>query len=119
MRKLLTRADIIIVLLCISLAILLYFFLFGEKGNKAKVIYMGETVEIIDLTDDSFYEMHINGVHIVRENGEIYVKESTCPDKLCVRAGHLTKTGQSAVCVPNKVSVTIEGKTDGPQAVSG
>ena len=119
MRKLLTKADILIVVIVLLLAGILYFAIFKTPGQKAVVKYQGKTVEEINLADDSYYETKVNDVLIVRENNEIYVKESNCPDKLCVRAGHLTHSGQTAVCVPNRVSVTIEGQSDGPQAVTG
>ncbi|MCR4594559.1 MAG: NusG domain II-containing protein [Clostridiales bacterium] len=119
MRKLLTKTDIVIVLLLLCTALLLLIFCFGGNGQKAVVKYKGKTVEEIDLNDNAYYETLINNVHIVRENGEIYVKDSSCPDKVCVRTGHISKTGESAVCVPNRVSVTITGGKKGPQAVTG
>ena len=119
MRKLLTKTDIVIVLLLICTAVILIFFCFGNKGQKAVVKYNGKTVGEIDLSDSSYYEITVNNVHIVRENGEVYVKDSTCPDRVCVRTGHISKTGESAVCVPNRVSVTVTGGKKGPQAVTG
>ncbi len=119
MRKLLTKTDIVIVLLLICTAFALLSFCFRGKGQKAVVKYNGETVEEIDLSDSSYYEIKVNNVHIVRENGEVYIKDSTCPDKVCVRTGHISRSGESAVCVPNRVSVTVTGGSKGPQAVTG
>jgi hypothetical protein len=58
--------------------------------------------------------------------GEAWVEESDCPDKLCVRMGRISRVGESAVCAPNRVALTIigasggedEGDPDGVDAVS-
>ncbi len=49
----------------------------------------------------------ITEIHI--ENKTVYIYDSPCPDKLCVLAGKLYKTGQWAACLPNRVFVSIEG----------
>ena len=47
---------------------------------------------------------------VVIDNGRVCVKETDCPNKLCQK-GAITMAGQSIVCLPNRVSVLIEGKT--------
>ncbi|MBO4927935.1 MAG: NusG domain II-containing protein [Clostridiales bacterium] len=44
---------------------------------------------------------------IVISSEKVYVKESDCADKICVHAGDLTKIGDGAVCLPNRVVVQI------------
>lgn len=36
--------------------------------------------------------------------------ESDCRDQVCVETGWLTRAGQSAVCVPNRVVVRLTGR---------
>lgn len=43
------------------------------------------------------------------EDGKVRVARSTCPDKVCVRTGWISKPGQTIVCLPNKTVVRIEG----------
>ena len=50
-----------------------------------------------------------NFVHVVTENDNIWVEDASCPDKVCVKTGVISKTGQSIVCLPNKTVVYIEG----------
>ena len=45
--------------------------------------------------------------HLVIENGSARITEASCPDKLCVRQGAASETGQTIVCLPNRVIVTI------------
>ena len=50
-----------------------------------------------------------NYVHIISEKDQIWVENSSCPDKVCVKTGKIAKAGQSVVCLPNKTIVYIEG----------
>ena len=50
-----------------------------------------------------------NFMLIVSEKEKIWVKESTCPDEVCVKTGEISETGQSSVCLPNKTIIYIEG----------
>ena len=52
--------------------------------------------------------------------GEIYVKDSDCTDKVCVRSGRICKSGESIICAPNRVTIKIDGKNGGmPDAMTG
>jgi hypothetical protein len=46
--------------------------------------------------------------------GAVRVLDSPCPDKICVAAGAIARTGQFIACLPNRVSVTLEGRDDPP-----
>jgi len=48
-------------------------------------------------------------VLIVQENQTIYVKDASCPDKVCEKTGKISENGQNIVCLPNKVVIHIEG----------
>ena len=40
--------------------------------------------------------------------GMACVLHSDCPDQICVNTGWLSESGQTAVCLPNRVTVTID-----------
>ncbi|MFQ6112677.1 MAG: NusG domain II-containing protein [bacterium] len=42
--------------------------------------------------------------------GSIRVVDSDCPQRLCVRQGKIRRTGEIIVCMPNRISIWIEGK---------
>jgi hypothetical protein len=44
--------------------------------------------------------------------GTVRVVDSPCPDKICVAAGVISRTGQFIACLPNRVSVTLEGRDE-------
>ncbi|MBD3285019.1 NusG domain II-containing protein [candidate division WOR-3 bacterium] len=45
------------------------------------------------------------------EDGSVWVAQASCPRKLCVRQGKISRTGRSIVCLPNRIVITIEGRT--------
>ena len=44
------------------------------------------------------------------KNHRIAFISSDCPDKVCIHNGWLSREGEQAICLPNRVSVTL---TDG------
>lgn len=66
------------------------------------------------LDEDREITLVSNGTEmtIVIEGGKIYVSESGCPDRVCVNTGKIDRPGQTIVCVPAKVMVTIPGGGD-------
>ena len=45
-------------------------------------------------------------VIIIRDE-QVFVESADCPDKTCVKQGKIMKTGQSIVCLPHRLTVTI------------
>ena len=50
--------------------------------------------------------------------GRVRVRDADCPDRLCVRMGWVSRDGESIVCLPHKLVVTVRGGEAGPDAVS-
>lgn len=113
MKKLFTKVDLIIVATALVLGISLLLFKPSASGKTAKIYVDGKEYQTIDLENTDYLEITVSDVVIICESNEIYIKSSSCPDKICVNAGHLSKKGQSAVCVPNRVSVEILGEKEG------
>jgi hypothetical protein len=43
---------------------------------------------------------------------KVYVRDSSCADKICMHQGELTSPGDGAVCLPNRVVVQIVSGSD-------
>ena len=57
---------------------------------------------------------------LVISGGEAYIEEASCPDNICVKSGKVSLEGQTIVCLPNKVVISIEGgKSSGLDGVAG
>jgi hypothetical protein len=59
------------------------------------------------------------GVSVVEiRSGRVRMVSSPCPDKLCVNMGSIGSPGQSLLCIPNRVSVTLRAKREQIDAVT-
>lgn len=77
-----------------------------QDGQVVRTIALTGLSEPITFTLDGAYTNTIRA-----ENGRICVESATCPGQDCVHTGWLTRAGQSAVCLENRVSITLEGAT--------
>ncbi len=110
--------NIIIILLCILVPICLS--VLAEDEEKTAVIsYNGNVERIVNLSEDFIYWTH--GVEVMVEGGKAHVSNSNCPDGLCMRMKAADTVGDSIICVPNKVSVRIDGvgEKKGADVVAG
>ena len=82
-------------------------------GAEAVVRVEGQEVARYSLAVNGRYELNGGSNILVIENGEAYLIEANCPDKLCVRQGHIHSTGQVITCLPNRLTVTIYGADGG------
>ena len=103
--------DIIViaVLVIISLIFSLTPILKGKEGNTLIVTANGVTNEY-PLTKDM--EITVNGVTVVIEKGQAFVKDSKCDDKICVHQGKISRVNESVVCLPQGVVLKISGESE-------
>ena len=108
------RIDIIVIasLLLLSLASLLFITLTRKEGAAVEVTVNGEVVATYSLFLNGEYELNGGTNTLVIENGAAYLSYSDCPDHTCEKRGKIRYAGQTRVCLPNKLTVTIVGKTD-------
>ena len=59
-----------------------------------------------------FFGKDGHAVTIEIRNGKARVLTATCPDKVCVRSGVLSRSGQTAACVPAGIVLRISGETE-------
>ena len=89
---------------------LVVFLLFGKNGSYVTVRVSGQEYINLPLTEDTQIEIagkNNNKNTLVIENGKAYISNAQCPDGLCVKMGHISKVGQSVICLPNEIVVEI------------
>ncbi|MBQ6554976.1 MAG: NusG domain II-containing protein [Firmicutes bacterium] len=115
------RTDIVVIAVFLAAALCLYGIIkiTAKSGNYAEVNVNGKTVKTLPLDKDTVYIPEGKNVRIEVKGGKIAFTESDCPDKICVKTGFIHTAGQTAVCLPNAVSVTVksEEKNDSVDAV--
>lgn len=123
-RVLLRRGDLLVAgaVLCLALVLLLGIRLFARPGAAA-VVTTADGSFTMPLDQDTTRDLTgKDGIHVTLEvaGGQIRFAASDCPDKVCVHSGWLSRSGQSAACVPAGVAVRITGgnTADGIDAVA-
>lgn len=101
--------TVIIAVICLlsAAAFLLYP---RDKGRYAVICADGKTVIRKNLSETgSFTCPEIPDMEFEISANGIKVTESDCPDKICIKTGYIKNKGEAAVCMPNRVIVTVEG----------
>lgn len=118
--NMLKKGDVLLVALILAavLAATVFFKYQGtgnQSGHKILVVKRdGKTIKRIDLDTVSVpVRITVQGKYrevILIEKGRARFEEASCPDRLCVNTGWLSKNGDTAVCLPNKTVLRIEGE---------
>ena len=64
---------------------------------------MSENVTIDIRSGENLSESNL----LLIENGKVYVKSATCPDGICVGHRPIFRNGESIICLPNRVVITV------------
>jgi len=88
----------------------------AEGGRTAVVRKNGEVIYNIDLDSvNEPYTIDTGGNVLLVEKGQISVLSADCPDGLCVKQGVINKHSQTIVCLPNRLTVSIEDSKEEPE----
>lgn len=105
-------------LLLLSLIFLLGIFSTREEGARAVVEIDGREVASYPLDEDGEYVLGGGTNVLVIEDGCAYLSYADCPDHTCVKTGKIRYVGETIVCLPNRLTVTVRGAGDGVDFVS-
>ena len=107
------RADIVLIILITAIAFFLMLILqHSAKGARAVILIDGKETESYDLTINRTVTLNTgNGGKnvLVILDGTCYMKESNCPDHICVQEGKISRKGQSIICLPHHLVIQITG----------
>ncbi len=96
-------------ILVILLAFLCMHFLKGRhEGSNVDIYTDGELIGSYPLSSDMDIELDHNTITI--KGGKVYVSSADCPDRLCVRQGAVSHTGDTIACLPNRLLIKISGQ---------
>ncbi len=110
------KADIIlgILLLVLGFGTLAALQGFAMSGTSVSVSVDGEIYGVYSLAENQTIEINSANGHNTMEikNGQVSIVDADCPNKDCMEFGSISKTNQTILCLPNKVSVKMNGKSD-------
>lgn len=117
------RNDILLAasILLIAVSAFLLFLLFAKEGSTVVITVNGEEFGKYPLSEDKIITVD-NGFGynlVIIEGGEVTVGEADCPDGICVKHRKIKNEGETIVCLPHKLVVSVEGEGDkAPDLVS-
>ena len=107
------RNDIVLILCILAAAAVIWgaFALFSRSGAYVLVTVDGEPYGEYSLKENRTVQIVTDKGEnsLCIENGRAYISSADCPDLLCVRQGGIEKDGESIVCLPHRVIVTVSG----------
>lgn len=112
-RKWVTRTDLF--LLLSLLAVLLAFALLCKpkrEGDTVSVYVGNELYAAFSLADapEAYTVVTEKGSLLLSFDGMgVAATHADCPDGICVRTGRISRAGESIVCAPLGICITVEG----------
>ena len=106
------KNDVILAVVVIAIAAtgLLLLNVFKTEGAFAVVKLDGKETERYPLSVNTevVIETENNGKNtLVIEDGKAFIKNATCPDKICEGHSKISFKGETIVCLPHKVVIEI------------
>lgn len=116
------KNDIIFISVLLSAVMLIgaCFFFIRPEGELVKVTVDKELFGEYPLSEDITVEIRSGeGINIlVIKDGKAYVSEASCPDGICSAHKPISREGESIICLPNKVVVTVvSSDTESPDII--
>ena len=115
--KRLLRNDIIFIVALLAVIAIAgaCLYLFRGEGNTVSVSVDGKVIATYPLNVNRVEDIHTDGDglnRLVIKDGKAWVETASCPDGICAAHKPIHREGESIVCLPNKVVITV-GTTDG------
>lgn len=114
--KLFRKNDILLAAAVLVTAVVVYLAVYGIGGSEGVTVQVmkdGEVYAEYPLYEDRKVLLDYGqqeGMNVlVIENGSAAVTEADCPDKLCVKQRAVSRDGESIVCLPHKLVITVVG----------
>ena len=101
------------------LAVLALFFLMRSRqdrdtgdGARAVVTVDGQEIGRYPLSKSGTFPLNGGSNILVVENGEAWVSDADCPDKVCMGMGRISRNGEFIACLPNRLLIVVEGAAE-------
>lgn len=100
---------IFVILLVIIASFSINYFVNSKNGENIEIYVDNKLYKTYSVNDSDEIKIESKeGYNIVKIHDEgVEIVEASCPDKVCIHSGFITKTSESIVCLPNKVHIKI------------
>lgn len=106
------KADFIVIGAVAVVVAVLLVVLYGVNSNSGDYVQIEVDTKIVDVlpldTDTEKTIKTDNGTNkLVIKDGKAKMIEADCPDGICVNHKSINRSGESIICLPHKVVVTV------------
>nr|WP_294492370.1 NusG domain II-containing protein [uncultured Mediterraneibacter sp.] len=104
------KTDILLAaaILITAVCLLAFQLLRQDQGRKEAVITVaGETYGTYDMSADQVIEINDTNTLIIRDD-LVQMEWADCPDQVCVNHRAIERNGESIICLPNQIVVSVE-----------
>lgn len=89
--------------------------LVSKDGAYVQVEQNGKVTQVLplDKNDEVTIRSDNDGTNkLIIKDGYADMTEANCPDKICVRHNKISKNGESIICLPHKLVITVVDKNN-------
>lgn len=125
LRTLVTRGDVLVIaallLLSLSLFVLSLLGVRADGVRRVEISVGGTLCETLPLDAEEAQTRTVEGYGglactVEVSGGRVRVSEAQCPDGLCTAQGWIDRPGETIVCLPARVTVTVVAEKTDPAA---
>ena len=114
-----TKKDLkflLMLALLLTIMFLFRYFFFKTPGDSVKIEVDGKLTGTYSLTEEQKLPIKNSDGRITNtlqiKDGAAKMIDASCPDHLCMNQKAVSKEGETIVCLPNKVVVTVQSRKE-------
>lgn len=103
------KGDVLVLFAILFLSVLVWCItkLHHTPGETVVIRLDGAVYQTLPLSEDA--EVLVNQTNTVKiSNHEAFMEQATCPDRLCIHQGKTDSPQKTIICLPNRVSISVE-----------
>ena len=104
------RKDWVLLVFLLLIGFMPFLFFKSEKNNVAQITVDGKVHNELPLDKNAVYIVKSNfGENkVIVEDGCVFVENADCKDKVCVKTGKISKSGEIIACLPHKLLIEVK-----------
>ena len=114
---------VVIAAICIAALMIALIPLFAQNEGSFVKVTAGLSAEsvLLPLEEDGLHTFESNGHTLTIEikEGSVSVIDATCPDRVCISSGRISRGGEIIVCVPSMITIEILSENEEADYVVG